>query len=200
MNFFSDSLARLKHYLRVSKDQEVATALGLSKTAFSERKKRGAFPEKELRALAQQRPDLGIDVEYVLSGQQPVAAKPAWLRLKAELGVHEDAAAAAWLRMDMAAVNAYTARGVFPVQQFLTACETRSELVDRDFVLTGVGMAAHSLIDDVRKSLAAGSDPEQERQIIYKYRNDTLFRQAVDALFAMAARPEKALRLDEQAN
>ena len=68
MDFFSDSLLRLKHYLRVSKDQEVANALGLSKTAFSERKKRSSFPEKELRALAQQRPELGIDVEYVLTG------------------------------------------------------------------------------------------------------------------------------------
>ncbi len=68
MDFFSDSLSRLKHYLRVSKDQEVAAALGLSKTAFSERKKRNSFPEKELRALAQQRPELGIDVEYVLTG------------------------------------------------------------------------------------------------------------------------------------
>lgn len=68
MDFFSDSLLRLKHYLRVSKDQEVANALGLSKTAFSERKKRNSFPEKELRALAQQRPELGIDVEYVLTG------------------------------------------------------------------------------------------------------------------------------------
>ena len=68
MDFFSDSLGRLKHCLRVSKDQEVAAALGLSKTAFSERKKRNSFPEKELRALAQQRPELGIDVEYVLTG------------------------------------------------------------------------------------------------------------------------------------
>lgn len=68
MDLFSDSLVRLKHYLRVSKDQEVAEAIGLSKTAFSERKKRNSFPEKELRALAQQRPELGIDVDYVLTG------------------------------------------------------------------------------------------------------------------------------------
>ena len=68
MDFFFYLLSRLKHYLRVSKDQEVAAALGLSKTAFSERKKRNSFPEKELRALAQQRPELGIDVEYVLTG------------------------------------------------------------------------------------------------------------------------------------
>jgi transcriptional regulator with XRE-family HTH domain len=74
MDFFSDSLERIKHYLRVSKDQEVAEALGMSKTAFSERKKRGSFPEKELRALAQQRPDLGIDVEYVLHGRASAMA------------------------------------------------------------------------------------------------------------------------------
>lgn len=68
MNFFSDCLSRLKPMLRVSKDQEVAAALGLSKTAFSERKKRGSFPDRELRALAKQRPELGIDVDYVLTG------------------------------------------------------------------------------------------------------------------------------------
>lgn len=68
MDLFSDLLLRLKHSLRVSKDQEVADFLGLSRTAFSERKKRNAFPEKELRALARQRPELGIDVEYVLTG------------------------------------------------------------------------------------------------------------------------------------
>lgn len=88
MDFFSDSLERIKHYLRVSKDQEVAEALGMSKTAFSERKKRGSFPEKELRALAQQRPELGIDVEYVLHGRaSPMAlgtASQVGGRLRAE--------------------------------------------------------------------------------------------------------------------
>lgn len=68
MDFFSDSLSRLKHELRVSKDGEVAVALGMTKTAFSERKKRGSFPEKELRALAEARPE--IDVHYVLTGER----------------------------------------------------------------------------------------------------------------------------------
>lgn len=70
MDLFSDCLSRLKHELRVSKDGEVAAALALSKTAFSERKKRGSFPEKELIALAKERPDLGIDVHYVLTGER----------------------------------------------------------------------------------------------------------------------------------
>ncbi|HEY0954010.1 MAG TPA: helix-turn-helix domain-containing protein [Roseateles sp.] len=68
MDFFSEALARLKHELRVSKDQEVAALLGLGKTAFSERKKRGSFPHKEVLALVDARPELGIDVNYVLTG------------------------------------------------------------------------------------------------------------------------------------
>lgn len=70
MDLFSDSLARLKHALRVSKDQEVAAFLGMGKTAFAERKKRNSFPERELLALAKQRPELGIDPHYVLTGQK----------------------------------------------------------------------------------------------------------------------------------
>lgn len=68
VDFFSEALVRLKHQLRVSKDGEVAAALGLSKTAFSERKKRGSFPEAELRTLAREKPELGIDPDQVLFG------------------------------------------------------------------------------------------------------------------------------------
>lgn len=68
MDLFSDVLSRLKHELRTSKDQEIAAALGMSKTAFSERKKRNSFPEKELYALAATRPDLQLDIAYILTG------------------------------------------------------------------------------------------------------------------------------------
>ena len=68
VDFFSEALVRLKHQLRVSKDGEVATALGLSKTAFSERKKRGSFPEAELRTLARDKPELQLDPDLVLFG------------------------------------------------------------------------------------------------------------------------------------
>jgi hypothetical protein len=68
MNFFPDAMARLKFELHVSKDGEVAAVLGLSKTAFAERKRRGSFPEKELYALAEKRPELHLDIDYVLTG------------------------------------------------------------------------------------------------------------------------------------
>ena len=71
MNLFSESLSRLKFQLRVSKDQEVAAALGLSKTAFSERKKRGSFPEREVLDLCKSRPEL--DSHYILTGITGVA-------------------------------------------------------------------------------------------------------------------------------
>lgn len=70
MSPFEEIMSRLKHSLRVSKDQEVADAIGMKKAAFSSRKTRNAFPEKELRILAIKRPELGIDVDYVLHGER----------------------------------------------------------------------------------------------------------------------------------
>ena len=66
MGNFSEVLDRLKHELRVSKDQEVADFLGMSKTAFAERKRREVFPEEKLLAVAPEHP--GVDVGYVLRG------------------------------------------------------------------------------------------------------------------------------------
>ena len=68
MNFFEEATLRLKQQLRATQDKEIAAALGLSAQSWAGRKKRNSFPEKELRALVQQRPDLGLDVEYVLTG------------------------------------------------------------------------------------------------------------------------------------
>ena len=68
MNFFEEATLRLKQQLRATQDKEIAAALGLSAQSWAGRKKRNSFPEKELRALAQQRPELGIDVDYVLTG------------------------------------------------------------------------------------------------------------------------------------
>ncbi|MDY0035427.1 MAG: helix-turn-helix transcriptional regulator [Zoogloea oleivorans] len=68
MNSFERVLLRFKEQVGLQTDKEVAALLGTSATAFGDRKKRGAFPEDKLRALAQQRPDLNIDVGYVLNG------------------------------------------------------------------------------------------------------------------------------------
>lgn len=68
MDFFQEATLRLKQQLEVTQDKEVARFLGLSPRAWAGRKQSNAFPEIELRALAQQRPELGIDVDYVLTG------------------------------------------------------------------------------------------------------------------------------------
>lgn len=68
MNFFDEATLRLKQQLNVTQDRDVAEALGFSPTAWAGRKKRGTFPESELYALAAKRPELGLDVAYVLTG------------------------------------------------------------------------------------------------------------------------------------
>lgn len=68
MNFFEEATLRLKQQLKKQTDKEVAEMLGLSQRAWTGRRKRESFPEKELWALAAQRPDLELDVGYVLNG------------------------------------------------------------------------------------------------------------------------------------
>lgn len=68
MNVFEEIALRLKQQLGLTEDQEVAAMLGLSKHAWMGRKKRGNFPTLELHALAAKRPELKLDVDYVLNG------------------------------------------------------------------------------------------------------------------------------------
>ena len=68
MKSFESVLLRLKAELKIQTDKEVGALLGLQEKAFNARKRRESFPADKLRALAQQRPDLNIDVDYVLTG------------------------------------------------------------------------------------------------------------------------------------
>ena len=69
MKIFEEQLLRLKQIAKLTADQDVAALLGMTKEAFFQRKKRDAFPEDKLWALAKQRPELVIDAAYVLTGQ-----------------------------------------------------------------------------------------------------------------------------------
>ena len=66
MNRFEQQLLRLKECLQVTKDQDVASALGMSKAAFSNRKQSESFPEEKVVQLKEKFP--GLDVMYVLTG------------------------------------------------------------------------------------------------------------------------------------
>lgn len=65
---FQDRLLRLKECLGLPEDQQIAEALGMTKAAFSERKRRGTFPDERVVAAKARYHDL--DVTYVLSGQR----------------------------------------------------------------------------------------------------------------------------------
>lgn len=62
-------LLRLKERLGIDSDRAIAEMLDIGEKALNARKSRGVSIEKELRALAQQRPELGLDVDYILTGK-----------------------------------------------------------------------------------------------------------------------------------
>lgn len=70
MNDFGSVLLRLKGQVHLHADKEIAALLGLSDKAFHARKTRSAFPADKLFALAAKRPELNIDVNYVLNGKR----------------------------------------------------------------------------------------------------------------------------------
>lgn len=70
MNFFEEATLRLKQQLKVSEDQQVAEFFGMTGKAWTARKRRESFPEKELWALAGSRPELNLDVDYILNGDK----------------------------------------------------------------------------------------------------------------------------------
>ncbi|MCK9606218.1 MAG: helix-turn-helix domain containing protein [Methylomonas sp.] len=68
MNFFEEATLRLKQQLKVTEDKEAAELLGLNASAWAKRKKRESFPTKEVFALATQRPELGLDPDWIVTG------------------------------------------------------------------------------------------------------------------------------------
>ena len=67
---FPDLVNRLKTELSVTMDKDVAEFLGMSKSAFAERKRRGAFPKEALMLADLQHSELKLDVEYILTGKR----------------------------------------------------------------------------------------------------------------------------------
>lgn len=68
MNDFEQVLLRLKERLGVASDKAVAELLGMGEKALNARKRRGVFPADKLKALATDRPELQLDVKYILTG------------------------------------------------------------------------------------------------------------------------------------
>lgn len=69
MNEFEHIALRLKQSTGAGSDRELAALLGMGEKTFGSRKMRGKFPTELVYVLAAKRPDLNIDVDYVLTGQ-----------------------------------------------------------------------------------------------------------------------------------
>ena len=70
MKNFTDIVNRLKTELSVSMDKDIAEFLGMSKSAFAERKRRGVFPKEALMLADLKHSELKLDVEYILTGRK----------------------------------------------------------------------------------------------------------------------------------
>ncbi len=68
MKFFEEAALRLKQQLKVTEDRQAAELLGMSRNAWTLRKRRENFPTKEVFALAAQRPELGLDPDWIVTG------------------------------------------------------------------------------------------------------------------------------------
>lgn len=68
MKNFTDITNRLKSELGLTMDKEIAEFLGLSKSAFAERKRRNSFPEETLKLADLMHPNLKLDIGYLLTG------------------------------------------------------------------------------------------------------------------------------------
>lgn len=65
---FDQILMRLKAQLNISQNKKIASLLGMTYDGFYARRQRDSFPEEKLRILSEQRPELKLDVEYILTG------------------------------------------------------------------------------------------------------------------------------------
>ncbi|MDH3000166.1 hypothetical protein A1D23_08185 [Chelonobacter oris] len=72
---FSDIFDRLSKSVDKSAAKDIAAMLEMTPTALSERKKRNSFPEDKLHELAKRRPDLDLNVNYILTGTRKVGEK-----------------------------------------------------------------------------------------------------------------------------
>lgn len=65
----SDYIDRIKAFKGFSSDNSVAETLNLSRSAFSERKKRGSIPYEELSIFSEQE---GLSLDWLLTGEGPM--------------------------------------------------------------------------------------------------------------------------------
>jgi hypothetical protein len=63
---FESIIERIKKLKGLRDDQEVAALLGLTKGAFSERKRRGSIPKKELELFCERE---SINIDWLLTGE-----------------------------------------------------------------------------------------------------------------------------------
>lgn len=66
---YSEIMDRIKTLKKLRSDNSVARVLGLSRSAFSERKKRESIPYEELARFSEQE---NVSLDWLLTGEEPI--------------------------------------------------------------------------------------------------------------------------------
>lgn len=146
MNIFDVKLLRVKECLGVTADKDVAELLGMTKAAFSERKRRDAFPIEKLQELARAKPE--VDVFYVITGVRSEGVKQ----------INPEAALAATLSVEPNGDGPLTKKLIESVANFKGAKSSRDQDVsDINKMLNGLGDADFEILKQVIVRFYKGS-------------------------------------------
>ncbi|ETD72844.1 hypothetical protein V757_01860 [Pelistega indica] len=69
MSLFDQILNRLKIFLNIEKDSDIAQLLGMAQSTFASRKQRNSFPEENLKELIRREPWREIDYQFIMTGK-----------------------------------------------------------------------------------------------------------------------------------
>lgn len=172
MNLFEEKTLRLKQQLKVTEDKQAAEALDLSAAAWTMRKKRENFPEKELYALAAKRPELNLDVSYVLSGvsanQVAAAVASVGSRIQILRGARNVGEFAAAFGLTVDTLERIEAGAQTPGATLMQDLIAAHPNVDVAWLFTGVGLPQPTALDPMEIILLTNyraSSPEGQAML-----------------------------------
>ncbi len=137
MNSFDEILGRLKSFLAITSDIEVAKLFGLSQQAFASRKKRNSFPEENLKELIQREPWRDIDFQFIMTGELSTFEQIN-RRFKSETGLKSDLDVIKALKLDGNEFIQGRLNNLFPVAALHNYIKNSAhKKINLDYVLSG---------------------------------------------------------------
>lgn len=135
MSSFDKILGRLKSFLAITSDIEVAKLFGLSQQAFASRKKRNSFPEENLKELIQREPWRDIDFQFIMTGELSTFEQIN-RRFKSETGLRSDLDVCEALNISTSDFVNARLNNAYPIESVRCYAKTNNK-ISIDYLLSG---------------------------------------------------------------